>query len=78
MKPAKPTYQIILASMPSDVDPDSRIAQFLKSAKRRFKFRCVSVVKVESEVLAPRPRRRRKQMSSDVVDRLERQPQEAR
>lgn len=56
----KPDHQvqIIFASMPSEVDEDKRLAQLLKQAKRGYKFRCVSVKKVDP-VVKPRARKSR-------------------
>ena len=58
MKPTGPTYEIRITSMPSEIDPDSRLAQWLKQGMRRYKFRCKSAKKVEVEI-KPVVRKRR-------------------
>ncbi len=52
MNPPPRTFKLILRAMPSDVDVNSRLKRFLKTALRSYNFRCVRVEEIKAGDLA--------------------------
>ena len=47
----KPTYRLVIEALPNTIDPTIRLRSLLKTALRRFGFRCVRVEEVKDEAV---------------------------